>query len=69
MTPCVPPIQATGAKVWFNTLVPVPSSVPSSAPGQQFKYGVMAVEELVHELANWRSLYISGRMHKPVCRT
>lgn len=30
------------------------------------KYGVIAVEDLVHDLRTWSTLYVSGRMQKPV---
>jgi len=30
------------------------------------KYGVISTHTLVDDLVNWRSMYISGRMHKPV---
>lgn len=59
-----------GAGVWFNTLVPVPHSALSGSvyPKQQrlMKYGVVSMQSLVNDLTLWNSLYIAGRMHKPV---
>lgn len=48
-----------GARVYFNTIIP-PSSVPS------FKYGVVEMQHLRKDLLTWDSLYLSGRLHKPV---
>lgn len=33
---------------------------------QLIKYGVIDVARLTHDLQAWESLYVSGRMHKPV---
>ncbi|EED85986.1 predicted protein [Postia placenta Mad-698-R] len=44
--------------VWFNTHVPV--------DGVTIKYGVTTVDNMCSDLLNWRTLYLAGRMHKPV---
>ncbi|RHY35027.1 hypothetical protein DYB32_000440 [Aphanomyces invadans] len=49
-----------GAGCYYNTLVPVPGS------SQLMKYGVVKTSTLCHELTDWPTLYLSGRMHKPV---
>ncbi|ETW02088.1 hypothetical protein H310_05694 [Aphanomyces invadans] len=49
-----------GAGCYYNTLVPVPGS------SQLMKYGVVKTSTLCHELTAWPTLYLSGRMHKPV---
>ena len=33
---------------------------------QTIKYGVTTVDNLCSDLLNWKSLYLSGRMHKPI---
>jgi hypothetical protein len=35
-------------------------------PQQVIKYGVIEVQHLVKDLEDWSSLYIGGRMQKPV---
>lgn len=62
-------VQGLGAGTWFNTLLPVPEAVAKGvggSPNQQFKYGVIGLDTLADDLRNWRSLYIAGRMHKPI---
>ena len=62
-----------GARVWFNTLVPVPpcailssGSDASIVPQRLMKYGVVSNGALVEDLTHWSALYLAGRMHKPV---
>ncbi|XP_073500602.1 phosphatidate cytidylyltransferase, mitochondrial [Phyllobates terribilis] len=47
-----------GAGVYYNTLVP--------CDGKVIKYGVVSTDTLVEDLLHWRTLYIAGRLHKPV---
>ncbi|KAI0304351.1 Mmp37-domain-containing protein [Multifurca ochricompacta] len=44
--------------VWFNAFV--------KAKGRTIKYGVTSVDNLCSDLLNWNSLYLAGRMHKPL---
>lgn len=46
------------AAVWFNPFVPV--------CGVNIKYGVISVDNLCTDLLTWNSLYVAGRMHKPL---
>jgi len=48
-----------GASIYFNTLVPMED-------GQIIKYGVISVKALLEDLEYWNTLYVSGRLHKPV---
>ena len=50
--------ENTGAGIYFNTLVPCRDRV--------IKYGVISTENLVNDLFDWETLYVSGRLHKPV---
>uniref|UniRef100_A0A3B3CMC0 Phosphatidate cytidylyltransferase, mitochondrial n=1 Tax=Oryzias melastigma TaxID=30732 RepID=A0A3B3CMC0_ORYME len=47
-----------GASVYYNTLVPV--------DGRMIKYGVISTESLIDDLLHWKTLYVAGRLHKPV---
>lgn len=47
-----------GANVYFNTLVTVGDLT--------FKYGVIDVKDFCQDLRSWCTLYIAGRLHKPV---
>ncbi|KAL4237379.1 Phosphatidate cytidylyltransferase [Mactra antiquata] len=47
-----------GAGIYFNTLVPFEQRL--------IKYGVIGTDRLVSDLINWDTLYVSGRLHKPV---
>lgn len=47
-----------GANVYFNTNVTV--------DGLTFKYGVVDKTDFTQDLRSWRTLYLAGRLHKPV---
>ncbi|KAG2126533.1 Mmp37-domain-containing protein [Suillus clintonianus] len=50
--------QEISPGLWFNTFVPM--------KGVTIKYGVTTVDTLCADLLNWRTLYLAGRMHKPL---
>ncbi|KAJ5578405.1 Phosphatidate cytidylyltransferase [Penicillium hispanicum] len=47
-----------GAGVYFNTHITV--------NGTLIKYGVVNLDTLCHDLTQWNTLYLAGRLHKPV---
>ena len=47
-----------GARIYFNTLV--------QCQGRVMKYGVIKTASLINDLFDWETLYVSGRLHKPV---
>ncbi|XP_049622262.1 phosphatidate cytidylyltransferase, mitochondrial isoform X1 [Suncus etruscus] len=47
-----------GAGVYYNTLV--------MCDGKLIKYGVVSTSTLTEDLLNWTSLYVAGRLQKPV---
>ncbi|KAJ6613272.1 Mmp37-domain-containing protein [Mycena sp. CBHHK59/15] len=51
-------VEEVGPGVWFNAFIPM--------GGVTIKYGVTTVDNLCSDLLNWRSLYLAGRMHKPL---
>lgn len=51
-------VQKWGAGVYFNPYVEV--------NGTLIKYGVTSIDNLVHDLSTWESLYLAGRLQKPV---
>lgn len=69
-------VQEFGPGVWFNAFVKAKGRVcdfliPCRAttdrnPFQTIKYGVTSVDNLCSDLLNWNSLYLAGRMHKPL---
>ena len=51
-------IQRLGAGVYFNPYVQI--------AGQIVKYGVVDIETVTKDLTEWNTLYIAGRLQKPV---
>src|SRR5690606_3302891 len=47
-----------GAGVYFNPYVDI--------NGVRVKYGVVNISTLTADLASWETLYLAGRLHKPV---
>ncbi|VVT58372.1 uncharacterized protein SAPINGB_P006173 [Magnusiomyces paraingens] len=47
-----------GSGVYFNPYVEI--------DGVKIKYGVVNVNTLLHDLSSWNTLYLAGRLHKPV---
>ena len=47
-----------GARLYFNTLVPWGKGM--------IKYGVINRKDLLVDLVEWETLYVAGRLHKPV---
>ncbi|KAI9468968.1 MAG: mitochondrial matrix Mmp37 [Benjaminiella poitrasii] len=50
--------EKVGAGVYFNPYVQV--------NGMNIKYGVVSIDRLCKDLIDWETLYLAGRMHKPV---
>ncbi|XP_026996607.1 phosphatidate cytidylyltransferase, mitochondrial isoform X2 [Tachysurus fulvidraco] len=47
-----------GARVYYNTLIP--------SEERLIKYGVISTDALMDDLFHWKTVYIAGRLHKPV---
>lgn len=69
---CLMPVKASyiasfqdliKANVWFNPSIPV--GFPHN-PLRQMKYGVISRHYMLRDLTQWNSLYVAGRLHKPV---
>ncbi|KUF95754.1 RIB43A with coiled-coils protein 2 [Phytophthora nicotianae] len=52
-----------GAGVYYNTLVPLTGKLLGT---RLIKYGIVSTQSLCEDLTTWKTLYLSGRMHKPV---
>lgn len=52
--------ERMGAKIYYNPYVAVDDGK------EQIKYGVIKTQDLINDLLDWETLYVSGRLHKPV---
>ena len=56
-----------GAGVWFNAMVPIPiANNDTGTSNRLLKYGVIETFDLQKDLTTWETLYVAGRLHKPV---
>ncbi|GLB38326.1 putative mitochondrial matrix Mmp37 [Lyophyllum shimeji] len=51
-------LEELGPGVWFNPYIVM--------NGVRIKYGVTSIDNLCSDLLNWKTLYLAGRMHKPL---
>jgi len=51
-------VEEMGPGVWFNAYIPMKDVT--------IKYGVTTIDNLCSDLLNWNTLYLAGRMHKPL---
>lgn len=47
-----------GAKIYYNPYVKIGT--------HSIKYGIIKTDHLIDDLQNWTTLYVAGRLHKPV---
>lgn len=62
-------VQSWGAGVWYCTLIPLSISLPHSHESNRqvnIKYGIISTSSLLQDLTDWTTLYVAGRLHKPV---
>jgi translocator assembly and maintenance protein 41 len=62
--------EAWGAGVWYVTMVHIRDLVSArhrrALTVQEVKYGVISTDRLKCDLEGWETLYVAGRLHKPV---
>lgn len=56
-------IQQYGAGVYFNPYVPI---CDSGGQRQMIKYGVLSAKHAMEDVCEWSSMYVAGRLQKPV---
>ncbi|GAA98443.1 uncharacterized protein L969DRAFT_87051 [Mixia osmundae IAM 14324] len=50
--------EHVGAGIWFN--------VDCDVQGKRIKYGVISMDKLTQDLLDWQTMYLAGRMQKPI---
>lgn len=55
-------ISELGAGIYFNPFV----DLNINKTPLELKYGITSTENLIDDLTNWSTMYLSGRLHKPV---
>lgn len=55
-------VSELGAGIYFNPFV----DVNINGTPLELKYGITSVDTLIDDLANWSTMYLAGRLHKPV---
>ncbi|KAG4301902.1 hypothetical protein PCANB_002093 [Pneumocystis canis] len=50
--------EKVGACIYYNPYIKINDMI--------IKYGVVTIDDLCQELIEWNTLYLSGRMHKPI---
>ncbi|KAG7934801.1 uncharacterized protein OGAPODRAFT_15093 [Ogataea polymorpha] len=59
-------IGELGAGVYFNPFVKLNFKRSKVDTNFELKYGVTSMNTLINDLINWDTMYLSGRLHKPV---
>ena len=61
-------MSEAGAKLYFNPLIPLNSfsDVTSSDDLRRIKYGVISEANAIHDLTEWETFALAGRLQKPV---
>lgn len=55
-------VSTLGAGVYFNPFV----NLNIGGTPLELKYGITSTDNLIDDLTNWSTMYLSGRLHKPV---
>lgn len=55
-------VQQLGAGIYFNPFV----DIKINDTQLELKYGITSTDTLIDDLTNWSTMYLSGRLHKPV---
>lgn len=56
-------VQLLGAGVYFNPYVPMSDDTGNTS---MIKYGVVSKEDAIKDITEWSTMYIAGRLQKPV---
>lgn len=56
-------VQLLGAGVYFNPYVPITDNEGNTS---MIKYGVVSAEVAFKDITEWSTMYVAGRLHKPV---